>query len=89
MDVPVECLKIGGVNCMTEFPMNKVVICILALTALTACGIKPSNVKPPEGATTVYPRVYPNPEHDGDVGPNTPPSQPADLTEESEAYTKE
>ena len=49
--------------------MNKVVICILAVCALSACGIKPGNVKPPKDATTVYPRVYPNPEHDGDTAP--------------------
>lgn len=57
--------------------MKKTIICVLALTALAACGVKPSNVKPPADATTVYPRVYPNPKHDGDEGPGGL-SQPAD-----------
>jgi len=56
--------------------MKKVIICLLAVTALAACGVKPSNVKPPEDATTIYPRIYPNPEHDGDQGPTM--GQPAD-----------
>jgi len=49
--------------------MKKILICLLAVSVLAACGIKPGNVKPPEGAKGIYPHVYPNPEHDGDTGP--------------------
>jgi hypothetical protein len=34
------------------------------VSALAACGVKPKNVKPPEGAQGVYPSVYPYPDED-------------------------
>ncbi|MBU6235141.1 MAG: hypothetical protein KGQ41_04795 [Alphaproteobacteria bacterium] len=41
---------------------QKLILCLLLAASLTACGIKPKNVKPPEGSTTVYPRTYPAPD---------------------------
>ncbi len=41
--------------------MKKALTIILACCALTACGVKPSSVEPPEGAEDkTYPRTYPD-----------------------------
>jgi|GEM_PF-3027684 len=41
--------------------MKKILICILAVSMLAACGIKPSRVTAPAGEKDVYPRQYPAP----------------------------
>lgn len=41
---------------------KNILLCILALAALTACGIKPKSLKPPADSSTVYPRSYPAPD---------------------------
>jgi hypothetical protein len=41
--------------------MRKFTVFALTLALLTSCGIKPSNVDPPEGANEGdFPRVYPS-----------------------------
>lgn len=41
--------------------MRKIAVMTLALGLLAACGIKPANVDPPEGANeSDFPRVYPD-----------------------------
>ena len=42
--------------------MKPILLSLLAVALLAACGVKPSNVKPPEGAKGIYPRTYPAPE---------------------------
>ena len=40
-------------------------LCGVMLLFLGACGIKPSNVEPPDGATNdTFPQTYPNPQTD-------------------------
>jgi hypothetical protein len=40
---------------------RKAILCIMTATALTACGVKPGNVKPPSGSEDLYPATYPHP----------------------------
>jgi hypothetical protein len=35
--------------------------CLLMLLSLSACGVKPREVDPPEGTSSNFPRTYPNP----------------------------
>lgn len=39
--------------------MKTILMCVLAISLLSACGVKPGNVKPPEGARDIYPHSYP------------------------------
>ena len=42
--------------------MKRVLICVMTAMLVSACGIKPGNVRAPEGSVDVYPRSYPAPE---------------------------
>jgi hypothetical protein len=44
--------------------MKKLVVCVTLILAVAACGVKPSNVKPPSGARDIYPSTYPYPDQD-------------------------
>lgn len=44
--------------------MKNILICILAVAMLSACGIKPKAVKSPSDSKERYPHVYPQPTAD-------------------------
>lgn len=41
--------------------LPRLLLSVLLLAGLAACGVKPRAVDPPDGAPNQYPRTYPNP----------------------------
>jgi uncharacterized lipoprotein len=42
--------------------MKRILLAVCAVVLLSACGIKPGDVKAPKDSKTVYPRTYPAPD---------------------------
>lgn len=44
--------------------LKPVLLSLLAVALLSACGVKPGKVEPPEGSKSGYPHTYPAPDKD-------------------------
>lgn len=67
--------------------MKKLIVCITFALALSACGVKPGNVKPPEGARDIYPNTYPYPDQsalDADAAQARAAAAKAEMDKENE-----